>query len=66
MDTPGLAVSATMLTASVAKMRKARGDLSIVISILPTSDSTECEINLISSMGFDNPLIQQIILVVLI
>jgi hypothetical protein len=37
MDTPGLAVSATMLTASVAKMREARGDLSIVISILPKS-----------------------------
>jgi hypothetical protein len=30
-------VSATMLTASVAKMRKARGDLSMVISILPKS-----------------------------
>jgi hypothetical protein len=66
MDTPGLVVSATILTASVAKMRKARGDLSMIISILPTNDSTECGINLISSMGFDNPLIQQIILVVLI
>jgi hypothetical protein len=34
MDTRGLAVSATMLTASVAKMRKAHGDLSMVISTL--------------------------------
>ena len=34
METRGLAVSAMMPTASVAKMRKARGDLSMVIPTL--------------------------------
>ena len=54
MDALGLAMSAMLLIAKIAKARKADRDLSMVISILPMSNVIECGIDAISSMGFDN------------
>ena len=58
--------TATLLIANIAKARNARRDLLMVISSSPYNDLIERGIDFISSMGFDNQLIQQIILVVLI
>ena len=49
MDALGLAMSAMLLIAKIAKARKADRDLSMVISILPMSDviklgSTSCRV----------------------
>ena len=54
MDALGLAMSAMLLIAKIAKARKADRDFSMVISIIPMSNVIECGINAISSMGFDN------------
>ena len=58
--------TATLLIANIAKARNTRRDLSMVISSSPYNDLIECGIDLISSMGVDIQLIQQIVLVVLI
>ena len=45
MDALGLAMSAMLLIAKIAKARKADRDLSMVISIIPMSNVIECGSN---------------------
>ena len=45
MDALGLAMSAMLLVAKIAKARKADRDLSMVISIIPMSNVIECGSN---------------------